>query len=218
MSLVQCVLTPKFIIAASETRATKPDGNVIDNFNKLIKLNDQIIFGCTGNTIDNYNLFYGFCDYSDESGLVKLDKEINISYNDFVTLIMKNFKKMEKIHNDVSNNIKYEIMSIVCGYNGNEFEATLFSLTSIPGENSGIVIGKCSNNMPYRCINAGKYIHLNEFEKTAKMYYHKMNYDFTTIRQFKNILTNVFKNGVTIDKSINDNIIFERIRLKDVIT
>lgn len=217
MSLVQCVLTKKFIITAADMRAVKPNGDTIEYFNKLIKLNNQIIFGCTGNAIDNYNLFSEFCNYSDEHGLIKLNNEISLSYNEFVVLIKEKFKKMQKIHNDIANEIKYEIMSIVCGYNGSEFESTLFSLTSIPGEDNGVIIGKCSNNMPYRCISAGEYYHLNEFEKVAKRYYYKMNYDFSTIRQFKNILIDVFKNGSEIDKSINNNITFERIRLKDVI-
>ena len=35
MSLVQCVLTKKFIITAADMRAVKPNGDTIEYFNKL---------------------------------------------------------------------------------------------------------------------------------------------------------------------------------------
>ena len=84
MSLVQAILTDRFVLAAAETRAVKPDGSIIDDVNKLIKVNNEVIFGCTGGIEDNYKLFYGFCNYSKQSGLIKMGQPVNISYIDFV--------------------------------------------------------------------------------------------------------------------------------------
>lgn len=218
MSLVQAVLTKNFILVASDTRALKPDDTIIENHNKIIKLNKEIIFGCTGGTLDNYNLFYGFCDYSEKNGFSKLNKEIKISYNDFVKSISDKFTKLKSIHDDINNTTKYTILSIICGYNGFDFEATLFSLTQNPEISNGIFVVKRYHDFPYKCITAGKIQHRDEFEKIANIYHDLKLYDFTTIRQYKNILTEVFDTGSKTDKEINNNIKFERIRLKDVIS
>lgn len=124
---------------------------------------------------------------------------------------------MKETHDDNTNYIKYSMMDIVCGYNGNEFEATLFSLTPEEQNEDGIFTIKRSKNFPYKCISAGKIEHKNEFEKIANRYRDTTTYDFSTIRQYKNILREVFDNGIKIDSEINNELIFERIRLKDVI-
>lgn len=217
MSLVQAVVTEKFIIVAGETRGIKPDRKIIDNCNKLVKLNNQIIFGCTGGLKDNYELFEGFCSYSNEKGLTKLNDDIFISYKEFIYIITKKFSELKIIHDDKTNPKSYEIMSIVCGYNGNKFEGTTFSLSHNDNQPDGIFVSKRKWDFPYKCINAGKIEHKDEFEKLANQYHDTGLYDFTTIRQYKNILTEVFERGAVIDSGINNNVVFERIRLKDVI-
>jgi len=217
MSLVQAVVTENFIIVAAETRGIKPDGTMIDSCNKLVKLNSQIIFGCTGGVKDNYELFEGFCNYSNEKGLTKLNDDIIMSYKEFVYIITKKFNELKMIHDDKSNSKTYEIMSIVCGYNGNEFEGTTFSLSPNDNQPNGIFVAKRKWDFPYKCISAGKIEHKEEFEKLTNQYHDIGLYDFTTIRQYKNILMEVFERCSIIDSEINNNVVFERIRLKDVI-
>lgn len=91
MSLVQTVITENFILVGSETRGIKADGSFIETVNKVIKVNNTIIFGCTGGVIDNYTLFDDFCDYSDENGIIPLKEEVKITYEDFVEFISKRF-------------------------------------------------------------------------------------------------------------------------------
>lgn len=214
MSLVQVILTDEFVLAAAETRAVKPDGLTIDGCNKMIKVNNEIIFGCTGGIKDNYKLFYGFCDYSNQSGLVKLEKTVSISYIDFIEMIINRFNEMRKIHDDPNNKIKFEIMSIVCGYNGKKFEAVLFSLAS--DNCNGITTIHKPSNFPFKCISAGKIEHKEEFDRIANYYHENTTCDFTTILQYKNILREVFTNGAKNDSEINSDIKFEKIKRKDV--
>ena len=59
MSLVQVVLTDEFVLVGAEMRAVS-DNVIIDNANKLVKINENIIVGCTGNVNDNLELFSDF--------------------------------------------------------------------------------------------------------------------------------------------------------------
>lgn len=214
--MVQAILTDRFVLAAAETRAVKPDGSIIDDVNKLIKVNNEVIFGCTGGIEDNYKLFYGFCNYSKQSGLIKMGQPVNISYIDFVEIIINRFNEMKRIHDDPNNAIKFEIMSVVCGYNGSEFEAILFCLTSNNYIANGITTIHKSSNFPFKCITAGRIEHKEEFDRVANYYHENTTCDFSTILQYKNILKEVFSNEAKIDSEINSNIKFETIKLKDV--
>lgn len=216
MSLVQAVITKKFILVAAETMGTKKDGTVIENCNKLIKLNKQIVIGYTGRLEDNYELFGEFCNYAYEQGLTKIKDNIDISYKDLIKIITNKFKQLEIIHKDKTNPKSYEIISMVCGYNGNEFEVVTFKLSSNEEEPNGISIKKREQNFPFRCISAGKTEHKKEFDKIANQYNDIRLYDFKTIRQYKNILTEVFEKGAKSDNTINDKIKFERITLNDI--
>ena len=87
MSLVQAVITEKFILVGADSRGIHSDGKISETCNKLLKLNKNVIFGCTGGILDNFKLFDGYCYYSDELGLCYSEREFNITYNEFVESI-----------------------------------------------------------------------------------------------------------------------------------
>lgn len=211
MSLVQGIITDDFALVGAETCATKQNGTTIDGFNKMIKLNKSIIFGCTGGIKDNFQLFQGFCNYSDESGLVPINTEFIISYNEFVNIISRRFIKMCRLKHNTNNPVSYEIISMICGYNGKEFEITSFNTNS----QEQIIKATKPVDFPYKGANAGKTEHLTELQKLVQETY--FEYGYVTLTQYKSILREVFRKGAKIDKGINDDVHFEIIKKKDVI-
>lgn len=214
MSLVQTVITENFILVGSETRGIKADGSFIETVNKVIKVNNTIIFGCTGGVIDNYTLFDDFCDYSDENGLIPLKEEVKITYEDFVEFISKRFLAMyEKKHNN-KNSVPYEIMSMICGYNGKEFEVVLLNIN----ENIDNCIMKIHKplNFPYKGISAGEAFHLINLSDFIQDIYFNKNGNMTLLH-YKNAMKYTFEIGAEKDDGINDNLQFQVIRKKDVV-
>jgi len=215
MSLVQAVITEKFILVGADNRGIHPDGKISETCNKLLKLNKNVIFGCTGGILDNFKLFDGYCYYSDELGLCNSNKEFDITYNDFVDSISNKFNIMLKEQHDKNYAHKYEICSIICGYNGEEFEATTFSLGAKHNYPDGIIKVTKAIDFPYKGINAGETIHMKNLHNLVYKYYIK--YGNITILQYKNIMHEVFENGEKFDSTINSNIHFENIKKKDVV-
>lgn len=216
MSLVQAVITDNFILVGADTRGVNSDNTTTEGINKLIKMNQDIIFGCTGGIVDNFELFSGFCYYSPERGLVKAEENFDITYSDFVKKIIQRFNKMKIKHDDSSNNKKYNIMSVICGYNGSEFEITAISLTPEDCNVDGITFVHKKTDFPYKCVSMGKVEHKDEFERLTNKFHYEGIYYFTTILQYKNIIKEVFNNGAKIDTEINNKVMFETIKLKDV--
>lgn len=210
MSLVICTITDNFALMGAEKRGILGD-KIYENSNKIIKVNKNIIFGCTGGILDNQLLFEDFCEYIDGQGLVKKDCEYNISYNDFINQISGRFHKLQNIHNDYTKPRKFNIQSIVCGFNGECFEIVCFNLTEDSPESQGIFKATKSTDFPYKGAVAGKIEHLNTLHQLV--YLQRPN----TVLQYKNIMKDVFEKGVTFDDTINTNYCFEKIRLKDVI-
>lgn len=214
MSLVQTVITENFILVGAETRAIKPDGSFLDTVNKMIKVNNTIIFGCTGGLIDNYKLFHDFCDYSNENGLIPLQEKINITYKEFVEVISERFLDMYEKKHQAQNSIPYEIMSIICGYNGNEFEAVLFNIDADP--NDCIIKTHKPLNFPYKGVNAGNAFHLSNLSDNIQDIYFSKNGNMTLLH-YKNAMRNAFEIGSKQDNGINSNLQFHVIRKKDVV-
>ena len=211
MSLVQVVLTDEFVLVGAEKHGENKDV-VKEDVNKLIKVNKNIIFGCTGGVIDNYRLFYGFCSYSDDFGLIKLDEDVDVAYNDFVDMITERFYIMKDVHNNPNDHRQFEIQSVVCGFNGYEFEMVVFDLTpTTPVENQKVVKIKKAMDFPYKGMTAGNPIHLNNLENLVNLRRP------STLLQYKNIMKDVFEMGIKFDNTINNNYCFEKIRKVDVI-
>ena len=164
MSLVQAILTNDFIIMGADTRAIHTNKDTVDNHNKMIRLNDSIVFGCTGGMDANYKLFLNYCEYSDTEGLIPSNISHNISYNDFVNIISVRFLKMYALKHRPNNPIPFEIMSMICGYNGKCFEATIFNIDDTINP---IVKKVPPMNFPYKGVNAGRPVVVKHFCNTT---------------------------------------------------
>lgn len=214
MSLVQAVIAENFVLVGAETRGVNYDGTFIETVNKLIKVNNNIILGCTGGIMDNYTLFSDFCDYTDIHGLIPLQEEIKINYNEFVDIISKRFLVMYERKHNVQNAIPYEIMSIICGYNGSEFEAVLFNIDA--NINNCIMKIHKPLNFPYKGINAGNAFHLSNLSDFIEDVYFKQNGNMTLLH-YKNAMRYTFEIGSKQDDRINNNLQFQVIRKRDVV-
>lgn len=213
MSLIQGVITENFILVGADKRGIRCTGEISENCNKLIKYNDDIIFGCTGGILDNFKLFDGFCGYSDQTGLVHLDKQYDISYNNFVQQISSKFDLM---YSEIQNDIKsYDIGSLIAGFNGKEFEITTFGIGSEDNEMDGIYHIHRSPSFPYKVINFGKIEHMNKIDEMLSYQYQV--YGDLNIRQCKNIMLTVFNQAAKTDNTINNKLVFAKIRKKDVV-
>lgn len=217
MSLIQVVITDNFILAGADTRSVRCDNNAVisEKINKLIKLNKGIIFGCTGGVLDNYELFYEFCSYDSVVGYSNLPYEFSLSYNEFVEIISKRFEIMKCEHNDEKADKKYDIGAVIAGHNGTQFEATCFNLGGRHGQPDGIVKVKKAIDFPYKGVNLGEKMHMDELHELVDIQYHK--YGNLTIRQYMNIMHEVFDKGIIFNTGINNNIHFEKIRKKDIL-
>lgn len=211
MSLVQAIITNKFVIMSADTRGNGDNDYKIEGFNKMVRVNRQIVFGCTGGIKDNYLLFDGFCKYSDKNGLTPNEEECDISYNEFVAIITKRFRRMYELKHRKENPIPYEIMSVVAGFNGNTFEATTFNIDSSNGIDKAVQ----PINFPYKGVSAGKIEHLKKLEFLVEENYKK--YGRISLGDYKNVLREVYKSGAEFDDTINNDIQLEVIKLKDVI-
>lgn len=217
MSLVQAVITDNFLLFGADKKGIM-DGTkeYYENCNKLIKLNKEIIFGCTGGILDNFKLFEGFCSYSEQVGLIPSDNSFDLSYNEFVKIISVRFENMYKEHIDSKNTIRYDIKSLIGGFNGEEFEVTLFNLDDKCSFEDNIVKAYKPTNFPYKGVTAGETIHSDNLHIGVYKTYREYGENIT-ILQYKNIMKDVFEKGMEIDETINNNICFERIKRKDVI-
>lgn len=213
MSLVQIIISKNFVLASADKRGNHPNGSKTDNCNKLIKVNNEIIFACTGGILDNFKLFDGYCYYSDSFGLINSDKTFDISYNDFVEEISRRFELMLQEHTDITNKTQYDIGSVVCGYNGKEFEVTIFSIGGMDASQNGIHKVTKLLNFPYKGVSIGLPEHLNKLHELVEHDYFK--YGELNIRKYKNIILNVFEQGAKFDDTINNIVCFEKI-YKDV--
>ncbi len=215
MSLVQAIITKDFILVGADKRGIHPRRGILNNCNKLIKLNNGIIFGCTGGVFDNFKLFDGYCYYSEELGFVNSEDTFDISYNDFVDVLSNRFSVLYQEHINEKTPKHYDIGSIVCGFNGSQFEVTTFNLGGVSGVIDGIDKVTKAHDFPYKGISSGKPIHIKLLQELIEQGFIKNGN--LTIRQYKNIMLEVFEKGSKIDKTINNVVCFEKIKIKDVI-
>lgn len=206
MSLVQAVITKKYLLLGADQRAIKKD-IIKENCNKIIKINDEIMFGCTGGAIDNSILFEGFCGYNEDIGYYNLDKSYNdLTYKEFVSIIRNQYNQMYSEHKNTSNLTKYHINSIVCGYNNSDFEITTFSMnTSYTSD--GIRVAKRNISLPFFCISLGDEKHFKNLDNTIGLSF--LIKSELELSQCKEIMKNVIQKGSTFDKTINSNVNFE---------
>jgi hypothetical protein len=210
MSIIQAVITDKICVISGDSRITNiQNGAYFSNFNKIIKLNNQIMFGVSGNPLDSFKLFEGYCRYHMKKGFQNTDDSIDILYNDFVNIISNKFSEMYDEHK--TNKKRYNIEDIICGFNGNEFEIITLSLGSIIGLPDGMVKVHKKKDFPYKTVIAGLQEHKDKFQILAQKHYFE-NKKQLTIRQWKNIMQEVVDDGSKFDDTIDNNLNFETIR------
>lgn len=92
MSLVLAIISDSFILVCGDQRAIFKNGKSNENFNKVFKLNKNIVIGTAGDISDNLKLFEGFI-YSDNENQ-KLISYTNclLSLNEFTDIIVERFK------------------------------------------------------------------------------------------------------------------------------
>lgn len=212
MSIIQAVITDNFCLMSGDSRATYSNNNTCKSgFNKVIKLNNQILFGVTGNPIHCFKLFDGYCFYDTKKEFVNSDKEFDdLSYIEFIGIITSKFYKMLKEH--IEGISKYELGVIICGYNGKRFEITSFSIGSKFGVPNEINVIHKADDFPYKCAMVGLPKHINKFEILTNELHEKYLSENFSIRQFKNIMQEVVDDGSKFDYTIDNKLNFETIR------
>lgn len=211
MSIIQAVITDNFCLMSGDSRATYiKDNTYIEGFNKIIKLNNQILFGVTGDPMSSFKLFNEYCFYDCKKGFVNSDKILNISYLDFIKIITSRFYEMK---NEYMKGIeKYDVGDIICGYNGKEFEITTFCLGSKMGFPDGIRVARKADNFPYKCAMVGLPEHINKFQILTNELHERYLEENFSIRQFKNIMQEVVDEGSKFDYTIDNKLNFETIK------
>lgn len=212
MSLVQTVITKDFILMGADTREI-PDGSneALDHYNRILKINDGILVGITGDVNDNLKLFDGFCQLDPTEGFKNSDEAVTMSYSDFVQALKERFETIKQEHEAEDNPKKYNISSVVCGYNGEELEATCFVIDALDRLVPNALTKTCLNDKPYHGISCGRMEHYINLDKYA------FQQKPTTILQYKNVLRSVFETGAQLDKTMNSNCCFEKIRKTDLL-
>lgn len=211
MSLVQGIITDNFILMCSEKRGNNKKGLYHENINKMVKLNKNIILGCTGNIKDNQILFAGHLKCDIENGLIQnAYVSDDFTYIDFKQQIVSNFNCLKNIHED-DKETKYDIGSMIAGFNGEQFEIIAFYLSEDKIIPNGIYPLLKDNASNYALASCGKQIHNDNFRKLAQIYHPN------TILQYKNIFYEVLEKGIKVDDTINNIACFEVIKKKDVV-
>lgn len=167
------------------------------------------MFGVTGNPINSFKLFDGYCFYNKVNGFSNLDNTFDISYEDFVNIILNRYNEMYKEH--IVNKKQYDIGDIICGFNGSEFEIITLSLGLTLGFPDGVMTVHKAKDFPYKAAIAGLTKHKDNFEILAQKHYFE-NKKQLTIRQWKNIMQEVVDDGSKFDDTIDNNLNFETIR------
>ena len=80
MSLIQAIITDKYAMLCSDTKAYTLSGTHVDDCHKIIPIGNGIMFGCTGKVSDNYELFEDYCE-CDGVRFSSRNFETSLSYN-----------------------------------------------------------------------------------------------------------------------------------------
>lgn len=215
MSLVNFALAHDFVLVGGDTRASDIHQNVVsNNHKKVVKLNKEIIIGCSGNARDCHLFINKYCDFSKEQGLKCKQEECKLKYTDIISELNYRYEDLRKIHYDKKNNILYNFTVVVCGYNGNDFSAVLYCLTdNLEGKTEGIFPIEVNPYTGVKCFSIGSeylQLHINNYNEGLRK--NQPN----SILQHKNVMQKVFDMGIKFDKTINNFCVYEKIRRKDV--
>jgi len=199
MSLVQSIIYKEFLLVCGEQKASFTNGIISNNFNKIFKISKDVIIGLTGTIEDNLLLFQDFIERD-----FSLKLQSNYYLPDVYKRIDLRYKQMELEHNSSSNK-KFNVFSLVCGWNGENFEGKTYFIDPEQTKHIGITHIKLDSQRDVKLISCGKDIHFANFMKF------KDKYPFN-IRGMKNTFKDVLDEGVKFDATINTNANFELIK------
>lgn len=111
VSLVQAFIHHDFVLVCSDQKLTSSEGDE-NSFKKVYKLNQNTIFGFTGQLIGNYQLFRDFGGY-----YLIPERNQNLSFNDVVNKVKKRFSLLSSMNDIQKKNANFK--SIICGWDGN---------------------------------------------------------------------------------------------------
>lgn len=211
MSLVQFTLTHDYVLVGGDSRATDINTNIVsETHKKVVKIENDIIIGCSGNANDAYLLLSKYCNFSKEHGMT-CKENIAISYLQIIEELNKKYEEMKIVHCDKSDRY-FDFTVVVCGYNGYDFEAVQYCLSHDPTEKIiGIVPIKVNEKSGVTCFLIGsKYIGIHNKNRYDEL----VNIQPNTILQHKNVMQNVFDKGITFDNTINNRCVYEKIKKK----
>lgn len=214
MSLVQFTLTHDYILVGGDTRATDINTNVISEIHKkVIKIGNDIIIGCSGNAYDAYLLLSKYCDFSREYGIT-CKKQVTISYPQIINELNEKYKEIKSVHYD-KNERYFDFTVVVCGYSGFDFEAVQYCLSN---DSTGKIIGILPINVNEKSGVTCFLIGSGYVEKHNKNRYDELvKIQPDTVLQHKNVMQNVFDEGIMFDYTINNSCTYEKIRKKDIV-
>lgn len=203
MSLVQAYIYKNFILVGGDQLAILSNGQVIDNFVKVRKINNNVIIGMSGTIEGNATLFSYFVN----NDLTIKEKNLALTYEDIIRITHKSYFE----NNDFLQ--KHSVHSVVCGWDGYKFTGySYFTKDNDKSMNRPIDLTPDSDSQ-VKIINCGMHEHYMEAIRLLE----ENNPSNINIRQFKNLFRDVIDKGVKFDKTINHNITFEAIRKVDVL-
>ena len=197
ISWVEVIMTKKFVLYCSETKANYQDMDMLLSMIKVRKSKSNVIYGFTGNLMDLYMLYEPLfnIDLSPKSVCE------NTSYIEAKMLLIRRFKEL------MSNFPGLQILSAITGWNGDELETTRFAITKNYNTTNGYEVFTIDNPNDIRTIFLGKDVrhHYNFCNLINRM-------PSVTILNFKNKFKEALDIGVKFDDSINQTCIFEALK------
>ena len=193
MSLVQAVLCDRFVLVCGEQQANLDNGGILHNFKKVFKLNENVIIGLSGVIEDNYYLFQDYLNVD-----FTLKEDCPDSLEEVFTHVSARYQEM-------MNQGECDVFSLVCGWNGGEFEARTFFIDSADPSNSRITEVKQGRASEAKLISCGDNRHYDNFLSC-------MARRGFSILGLQDTFRDVLSMGVKFDDYIDTNAWFELIK------
>lgn len=201
VSLVQAFIHHDFVLVCSDQKLTSSEGDE-DNFKKVYKLNQNTIFGFTGQLIGNYQLFRDFSGY-----YLIPERNQNLSFNDVVNKVKKRFSLLSSMNDIQKKNANFK--SIICGWDGKHMHGYCFSLLECNGF-AGVREKIATDNSEIFFFNCGNAIHNDAMHATLD------NMDVINIPNILKAFQNILDTGIQFDHTINNRLHYEMITRRDI--
>lgn len=213
MSLIMIALHPYFLLAEADQRATNKDTEKIisEEFQKVFKLNSNVILCISGTVVDDYDLFSEFLEYCEDN--VRLRKKPSLN-NDQTLLNVCNSVNTRFLELDVNrpSGKPRQLHCFVCGHDQTSFVVFTYSINDGKKEVPQVI-------RPYPDINKIA----SEFAGSLELDRHKANFltalkdNAITVQNIKRAFVRTLDAGIRFDKSINNSPMFEEMVLLDFI-